>query len=606
MDTHIDTDLNMALAYINLDYTKYQIIKNITDDFSQSIKKPVLPNQEFDDVDIKLFNDFEEEVRIEDLIKRLGDKYYYCPNGSQSFNPKRFVYTTTIQKKQNYKISNNYNINVSCVDDPDSLNLSTKLEPIFSAPSELGLLPPNIKINSNKTSPYLLTTGTMQETDFVFIESPDGVYYDDTKETAIDYLEFFDNNTNVWVGCDTNIDYPFLNIAQEYEFKLKFPIISKTDIVKSSIVFDVSSLIERPGIVIHNLFVGDTAPVIIVEHKGRGFKIFSHSMVLNNPQKYSTLIYEVMMYVYLNSYKKIPEQGGWITYEVPDYEVVGNVLTKKSRFMSDLNLNNYLKLKQYEYIVSEVNIEADTKFKTPTDTDNDLIDVSSAIKLVDVIDGRLIFEMDKNITMSDYSEPKKPIGYTSVYSEGKVWYLPKIHYIIESDISTNTFVEEKEDSIEIKIYPFKSTKHGINTKYDFTLNIPIIKAENEYVSKIKEITYNIYIRNGIIRYIPADQYDKEAKNSVVLFTVEIRQTANAINIYDMRQLGGGLPEDLPDNYNLLDIGHINGRPYRDSSTLVITLPKRYEKFEKEIRKAIDEFKVGEDYCALFFEDKEEI
>lgn len=208
--------------------------------------------------------------------------------------------------------------------------------------------------------------------------------------------------------------------------------------------------------------------------------------------------------------------------------------------------------------------------------------------------------------MSDYSEPKKPIGYTSVYSEGKVWYLPKIHYIIESDISMNTFVEEKEDSIEIKIYPFKSTKHGINTKYDFTLNIPIIKAENEFVSKIKEITYNIYIRNGIIRYIPADQYDKEAKNSVVLFTVEIRQTANSINIYDMRQLGGGLPEDLPNNYNLLDIGHINGRPYRDSSTLVVTLPKRYEKFEKEIREAIDEFKVGEDYCALFFEDKEEI
>ena len=99
MDTHIDTDLNMALAYINLDYTKYQIIKSISDDFSQSIKKPVLPNQEFDDVDIKLFNDFEEEIPIEDLIKRNGDKYVYCPNGAQSFNPKRFVYDTTIQKK---------------------------------------------------------------------------------------------------------------------------------------------------------------------------------------------------------------------------------------------------------------------------------------------------------------------------------------------------------------------------------------------------------------------------------------------------------------------------------------------------------------------------
>lgn len=604
MDTHIDTDLNMALAYINLDYTKYQIIKTISDDFSQNIKKPVIPNQEFDDVDIKLFNSFDEEVPIEDLIKRAGDKYLYCPTGSQSFTPKYFDYKTTVQKKQSYKISNSYNINVSCVDDPDSMHLSDKLASIFSAPSEIGLLPPNIKINSNKLSPYTLTTGEMENMDFVFIQSPDGVYYDDSREVAIDYLEYFSNNTNVWVGCDTNEFYPFLNIAENYEFKLKFPLISTSDSVFSSIVFDTTTIVQRPGVIIHNLFIGNTVPVIVVEEKGKGFKIISHSSVLENPRKHANLIYEVMMYVYLNSYKTIPWQQGWITYDIPDYEVIGNVLTKKNKFVSDLNINTYLKLKQYEYVVSNVEIESSKTIKSPIDTDSDLSNNTGAIKLTNVIDGRLIFEMDKNISLSDYSEPSKPLGYTSVFSNGKVWHIPKIHYMIESDISLNTFVEEKEDSINIKVYPFKSTKHGINTKYDYTLNIPLIKAENEYISKIKEITYYIYIRNGIIRYIPSDQYKKDEKNSVVLFSVEVRQTANSINIYDMRQLGGGLPEDLPDNYNLLDIGHINGRPYRDAATLIITLPKRYEKYKDEIEEAINEYKVGEDYCALFFKDKE--
>jgi hypothetical protein len=72
----------------------------------------------------------------------------------------------------------------------------------------------------------------------------------------------------------------------------------------------------------------------------------------------------------------------------------------------------------------------------------------------------------------------------------------------------------------------------------------------------------------------------------------------------MRLKGGGLPEDMPDNFNLLDIGHIYGRPYRQANTLIITLPKRYEQYKQEILDVINKYRVAEDYPILFFEDEE--
>jgi hypothetical protein len=72
----------------------------------------------------------------------------------------------------------------------------------------------------------------------------------------------------------------------------------------------------------------------------------------------------------------------------------------------------------------------------------------------------------------------------------------------------------------------------------------------------------------------------------------------------MRQLGGGLRKDAKDDYDLLDIGHINGRPYRQGNTLIITMPKKYEPYKDRILEALEKYKVGEDYPVIFFEDKE--
>ena len=91
---------------------------------------------------------------------------------------------------------------------------------------------------------------------------------------------------------------------------------------------------------------------------------------------------------------------------------------------------------------------------------------------------------------------------------------------------------------------------------------------------------------------------------IPLFEIRVYQTSDAVNVTDMRQLGGGLKEDRADNYNLLDIGHINGRPYRKTGTIVFTLPKELEQYNSLIEKAINKYIGASEVPIIFYEDKE--
>ena len=147
--------------------------------------------------------------------------------------------------------------------------------------------------------------------------------------------------------------------------------------------------------------------------------------------------------------------------------------------------------------------------------------------------------------------------------------------------------------------------------------IPSIKTEVDGFIRTKNETYALCINKNTkdLHYFFNDDYetrlnseDKELRATVedmiLLTTITIKELEGKDYLTDMRIRGGGLPEDMPDNFNLLDIGHIYGRPYRKANTLVFTLPKKYEIYKDEILKAIDKYKVAEDYVAIFFEDQE--
>lgn len=604
-DSHIDLDLNIPLAYIELDYSKYKVDKIMKDIANTDVKKEVLVNQEFSSPAIKLFNKFGEAVNMDNLLTRVGDKYYYRPKDMIAFEPQKFNYRATVKSKMQYKIANKYNLNIACIDDPDSLDLSQRIAIGFSNPSARNLVPPNITINNNRTDAYTFTDMSIDECDVLFIESPDGIHYDDSQEPIkINKQYFLNNNTAVWIASDFDLNYPYENNDTPQDYRIKAPILNSKVEIYSTTYFNVRNMPYNPNVVYHDIFDNNGfCPILIVEHIGKGYEIISHTDFLTNIQDNISIMYEVIMWCYLNSYKKTEELSQWIATDVPDYQVESGKLVKKKYFVSDIDLYNYFNLKSSEMVLYDVSISNGESLLVPDDSSKDLYDHANAINFIGMSGGRLMFDKTSTDNSTYSLEPEKPTGWISLYDGSNIVYLRELHYEIETDLKDKVFTIINEDDLKVKVLAFKSTSLGVNTQMPFDLTIPFIKTDVNGIERIREAEYLFYINidNQKIGFDFLEDY-KES-DGVALFTIKVYQTPDSINITDMRQLGGGLKEDAPDNYNLMDIGHINGRPYRPTGTVVFTLPTKYEKHKELIEKAIKKYIGASEVPVIFFEDK---
>lgn len=602
-DSHVDLDLNIPLAYIEMDYTKYEIQKSMESIANMDIKQEVLFNHAFDSPKVQLFNKFGEAINMDNLLTRIGDKYYYRPKEVISFKPQLFNYNATIKRKLDYKISNIYNINIACIDDPDSLDLSTRIASGFSNPSSREITPPNININNNRIDAQAFSDMNIQECDVLFIESPDGKHYDDSvKPIEIDKQIFLDNNVAIWLASDFNSQYPHENEAGGKDFEIKQSILNTKTVINSSTYFNIDALPYNPNVIYHNLFIGDQAPIVIVEHIGKGYEIISSSEILKDIPKNIQLMYECIMFCHLNSYKKTEELSQWICSSVPDYQVESGKLVKKKYFISDIDLYKYFNLKASEMDLYSVDINANEDNSITESKTEDLFEPNSTVHFVGTSGGRLMF--NQNITRdSAYNlEPEKPIGWISIYDGSNINYVKEIHYIIETNLTNKIFTIVNDYDLAVKILSFKSTSLGIDLKIPVDKTISFIKTDVNKIERIKEADYLFYINlnNQVIDFVFVEDYKEDL--GVALFTIKVHQTPDAINITDMRQLGGGLVEDEADNYNLMDIGHINGRPYRKAGTLVFTFPTKYKEYEDIILKAINKYISASDIPVILFED----
>ena len=622
-ESTFDTDLNIPLCYINLDYTKYKIDRIIDTDFLKAdtnkniMMTPILPGEAIEDTEKFVFNKFEEQVDTYDYYKKINGKYYFTP--MYEFVPNEFSYEVTIKKNMVYNSSNRYNINVGCIDDTDSFDLSKRLSKIFTNPADRQLVPHGVSINNNKESLSALVDLSYDEADFIFLESFDGFYLDRDKRDTANVDEFLNNNINVWVGCDEHYIYKNINDNLGYltfntsgaftEFKFKRTTLSKNDTVLSNYYFNMNrpELTSTTNKLFYNIFQYSLSPVLIIEHVGRGFEIISHNEVLRDPEKHKDLIFEVMMYVYLLSYKKSRRVNEWITYTVPDYEVKNNSLYTKTNFSSHVTLNELFNITSGDYSIFQIDIFNNNSSELPVTAD-DLQNTVDNIEFVNVVNNRLVFKMKNKESNSNlYTEVDKPINWVSVYKDGKIYYMDQLLYYIESDITHKLFIIEKDNSLIIKLYPFKSSKYNINSKVDKNLVIPDIKTDINGVTRVINETYTIYydLESDEIAYSYNSDYDNTISTHVKLLDLHIYQDVDNVYLTDMRQLGGGLRNDAKEDYDLLDIGHINGRPYRKGNTLIITMPKKYEEHKDKILEALNKYKVSEDYSIVFFEEDEE-
>lgn len=603
----IDKDLNIPIAYVNTETQNYDITYNVSSEYSKDYRTELIPGQEFDTLDIKVFNKYNEEVDVTDMFIRIGDKYVYKPKNSVAYKPQTFLYKAVVRQKLDYSSSKSYNINALCVDDPDSLDLSQRLSKVLLNPSDRKLLPLNIAINKNLESISSINTGTLEECDCLFIESPNGVYYDEgDNRSKIDFDEIFRYNTNVWLSLEEHDIFTIYNKGVFSEVELIDPIVLSNKKVSFKEYFDFNELREVPGIIYHNIFTEKLVPLVIAEYIGKGFVIYSGQDILKKPEEYKSLIYEAMIFCYLNSYKSTSALKEWITDEVPDYHVKNSQLVKKTNFSSTANLYNLFKLKDNEMTLVNVEIFDDPNAyrSVHKEEDEDLQQESSDnIRFSGFKSGHLIFEKNNTATRYSMKDPTKPIGWVSVYNDDEIIYLDNIYYLIEETLLDKVFIEQSKDNFKIKIAPFKKSLKNINFNHVNDLEIPFFKTEDDGLIKIRSANYYIFIKNNKVDFV--DELDYSDKVGELMFVVNIVQNTDKTTVFDMRQLGGGLPTDMDDNYELLDIGHINGRPYRKNSTIVITMPTKYKDNEQLILDAVKKYISAEEYPVILFEDKDE-
>ena len=620
-ESNIDRDISIALAYLNRENVEYKIDRTVAEDFSFTTKTALIPNQEIINEDVLIFDDYGNPMDSATVINRVEDKYYYYPNNMIEFDPLQFTYEVIAKKRMNYNINSKFNMNIHCIDDPENLKFLNRLAKILVAPSEKNFLPNNIAINNNKTDANALLH-IDDNTDFIFVESSDGKTYDFLIEDTYDdvsslvrmdipYTSFLENHQNIWVVSDEHYLYPITKAGQEMKVSLTSP---KITTEKSMYIKDYYNASDPAlnSLKVHNLFENDICPILILEYIDRGFMIISSSEIFTeeNIDKYKHIIYEVLMYVYCNTYKRSRTIDEYITYNIPDYEVIGGQLYPKTGFVSGYNLNDILKLNSNSYTVRSINIlDNNPNLAVP---DEDLVSTVEDIEFKGISNNRAVFSLNnRNAATNIYQEPNKPAGWKSIYYNKKIYYVDQIAYLMETDIGKDQyqlnklFLIEKDFDLSVRLYPFKSSKHGLNITKDLRLTIPFIKTTVNGIERIRNESYILYIDtdNNMLQYLFKEDFES-AENRVELATINIAEVKSDQYLTDMRLKGGGLPEDMPDNFNLLDIGHIYGRPYRQANTLVITLPKKYEQYKDEILAVINKYKVAEDYPILFFEDDE--
>ena len=592
----IDTDLNIPLAYISVDYTKYDISKIVEPDFSTTSKSILYPEQKFENKDFLLFNEFEEEVSKNNLFVSTNNGYMFYPSNTVKFSPKKFSWKATVKKNYDYNISNTYNIKVGY--EYDTV-LNRNLINTFMNPSERDMyVYSNIKINSNDKT--YNTFELSDDTDIMFIKSHNCKHFDVNNTREIKINDYLSKHTNIWFGCEDavalNETYKMLTATTPHTFRIKNPIISENAVIDTKYYFDLNTISTPTGVIMHNIFDTTLVPALILEYTNQGFVVITSYTIFDDMNLYEKFMYEIMMYVYCNTYMSTGYNEEWITYSPPNYEVTNNIYTTKSSFISKKSISSQFNA-QGSYNLINIDILDDTALDTGLET-------AGSIKCIGQNNGKPVFVIDGKL--NGYTEPNKPEGWKSIYCNGYIYYIDKLYYLIEQDITNKIMMVESDTDLIVKLYNFKSSKYEINKQTDTTLKISFIKTDGELIQRIREAEYTVFYNkdNSKITYCYAEDYE-DKPNLYKLFNILIQQTDDAVEVYDMRQLGGGLSEEEEDDFELVDIGHINGRPYRIAGTLVLTMPTKYKPYEQYIQKALDKYKTAEDYIAVFFEDKED-
>lgn len=574
---------DIPLAYIDTADNQYKVDINVENDFLMDERRQVRPYDSFSD-GFTCFFDAKDNVIDDVPLKRKGNRYYYEPEGATSFAPTRFSCSVNCQRNDSYKSNLHYNIKAWT----SSEQLAYDLINIFGDAWKNGRAPQNIKLNDgamvNGTF-FGQTEDEMMKDDFLFFESPDGVQYETIdaaggkalKDIPID--KFLDKHVNIWLSVDKfdemmekSSTLPLHVVPQVFDQR-DYYIHTKKGMPIFSL--DTRHYKYDDPTYTYTLF---NYSVLLLEKPGKGFIIVTPKAILDNAQHYAGMIYEIILKIYCSSYFDIPTAETWITSHPVDYAV--DRAEQFSKSQGSINLNR---------VMRDCNQRTDISYtiRSVNTSKPDLVLFSGIDS-----DGEMHFISLKK------DEPEKPAGAVSYYtSSGNiVYYVPEDVYLIERPFKAGYSVDSN-NVIRIVVEPAKSSLHKIHTERPFEMEVP--NNFGTYYICANPLPGEL---STIFNLVLSSKYDS-TKDGYKIATVVISCEQHT-KIYDVRVMGGGIPEQLPDDYNMMDIGNLNGRPYRLGSTNIIHLPLAYKKYKDKIEDAVNLHAASGEYNIIVFDDRD--
>lgn len=563
---------DIPVSYVITNTNSYEIkINKIAAQFEE--EKLIYP---FDVVDTSCYYFNKHNSKIDDISIKLNEngKTIYSPTNYTEFIPDTFRVEAIIKRNVQYNNTDEYNIRIGCFDK----STADKLITIFGDAANRKICPSNISVNGKANNVYSLLNSGIEENDFVIVQTKDGkeIKVDDTAQ-YLDYDRALSVNTNLWIGTDSfnglkevvndkdKISYicPKLYKNDEYEIKTDKDITYRFDPQK-----DIQDLPMTEYTYI-NLFRDEYPPILLLEKENSGFIIISHNSFLEEIEKNTKLFYEILMYVFLTRYETVKSKELWIT----DYSIdcIRNKETSFLRNHEEVNLTKLIENKhcpirdQYQLIA----IDADNSNVIFTDIDS-----------------------KKNLYFSkiNKTDPEKKTSDKTMYSSNGtvIQYEDEVIKLIENKININVVNEQY-----LKIDNGLSSEYRLSKSQSTTIKIP----------DLTQIYYLVLVKNendSYFRLINKKDYDYDFVKIAEIKTV----LYNNIENIDIRKYGGGLPQniiEIEDDYNLQDISNLQGRPYRDTYTSIIKLPKRLEQYDNIIQSELFKHRAVADNLIVLYE-----
>ena len=561
---------DIPLAYINTDDSKLTTDIIVEKKFLTESISPVRPYEQIIDSDTLFFK--KDKTIIKDLeLKRYGNNYIYEPQGMVEFTPESFSCSVLIKKNMSYKSNQSYNLKVAVIEDSTELTYASNMLKIFADAYRRGIIPPNISINNKSLRPESLISSSLIDNDFVFAHSINGVDITDEEGKVIDVKinELLDNHVNVWLSVD---EFDILVERNTKDVSWGKPLLfNKTNYTQSIDkikVFDTEKThASYPETEYNYEYLSNS--ILILEKRNKGFLVITPAFILNDLNSNSSLIYEVIMNVFLRAYYKSLEAVSWITDELVDYMAYCN---KKLQIRhKSINLNTLLNNANYE-------IGDEYSFLS--------VDISNANVMLSGManKGELSF---KKIKATDPAKKDGDISFLTT-KQTIVNYQESDIYRLETKLNINSIITD--NVAYITILPYISSSYKIHTNESHVLALKDFNIQHYLCTKptSPQIT-------NTFELIPMDKYSYD-KHGYILAYITLTSKKDT-KTYDVRIMGGGLPlstKDTTNNkYNMIDIGNVYGRPYRLANTAIIRLPKQCEKYNniilKEINKHIDSY-----------------